>query len=800
MKVKNGENLLSKFNSGNNGLVIEKIPILKLPKNDDIIICSMFNKNNQSIDILFINKNSAVLEQNKIDNWPVEKCSNCQCELSIYNTSFIDDNKISKLYCNECCEDKGKKIKLSFSEENISQYYKLINSLESYQEKYKNDSNASCIKMMNQLISKVKYLFYLHEAFKSEEEFINYKLYLENYVESLSVYINIVNEFNMGNLHLFLKNLFVISTIKYDGSFLKGIYKYYLKNINCFNTFEISLHFLEKLFEKNEDDIFMFKEMIELKREKAKSELEREIYRANKELSSIEIDLGKNKILWLKKRIRINELKEQIIEFLRNYKHSYNYISSKKVLERKFINWILYILFKYHHKRFETIKEDDYIINSIQKELQNIIKFLNDSNDPNKDKLIDKLNKEVKNWENKKKRKNWNSKSVSSSNRREKNNKDEISLTEEEKNILNNYLSSNMDESYKRISVTKIEDLKEIKYDKIQAILEFLFFIRDKTISIIHLLNEASTLFFDFLNKNSNSTINTTEKNEIETNNIIENCYSDEKDDEKIEELTKDFKINFSCEYEEKNKELIANISIESKEKINCRSALSYIFSNQPNNNYKKEIEYLYENIVLPERAQVLVSNKYSNKQEDSYYSLIQNNIMSLYTKINSEFIDDPLYEKIINYFKDSYKKMKENKYSLTPQILDFYEKNVDNFINFKEIFIIKKKIDENIAIIELDNKTLEKMELVKEKYIMIEKELKKCLKPNMENYKEYYEEWKAKNSQFVVDNYEINDLLKDLNSLIPKNETIDITIKDKKNFYLILYLFQKNYFLKDYI
>ena len=72
MKVKNGENLLSKFNSGNNGLVIEKIPILKLPKNDDIIICSMFNKNNQSIDILFINKNSAVLEQNKIDNWPVE--------------------------------------------------------------------------------------------------------------------------------------------------------------------------------------------------------------------------------------------------------------------------------------------------------------------------------------------------------------------------------------------------------------------------------------------------------------------------------------------------------------------------------------------------------------------------------------------------------------------------------------------------------------------------------------------------------------------------------------------------------
>ena len=52
---------------------MEKIPILKLPKSDDTIICSMFNKNNQSIDNLFINKNSTVVEKNKIDNWPLEK-------------------------------------------------------------------------------------------------------------------------------------------------------------------------------------------------------------------------------------------------------------------------------------------------------------------------------------------------------------------------------------------------------------------------------------------------------------------------------------------------------------------------------------------------------------------------------------------------------------------------------------------------------------------------------------------------------------------------------------------------------
>ena len=76
----------------------------------------------------------------------------------------------------------------------------------------------------------------------------------------------------------------------------------------------------------------------------------------------------------------------------------------------------------------------------------------------------------------------------------------------------NNYLSSNIDKSYNKIPVSKIEDSKEIK--------------------------------------------------------------------------------NFSSEYNKKNKESIANISIESKEKINFNSALSYILSNIPNNNYKKEIEY----------------------------------------------------------------------------------------------------------------------------------------------------------------------------------------------------------------
>ena len=118
------------------------------------------------------------------------------------------------------------------------------NSLESYLDQYKNDSNAFCIKMMNQLISKTKYLFYLHEAFKSEDAFMNYILYSESYIKSLTLYIDIVSEFKMENLYLFLKNLFVISAVKYDEYSLKIIYKYYLKNINCFNIFGITSCFL----------------------------------------------------------------------------------------------------------------------------------------------------------------------------------------------------------------------------------------------------------------------------------------------------------------------------------------------------------------------------------------------------------------------------------------------------------------------------------------------------------------------------------------------------------------------------
>jgi len=58
---------------------------------------------------------------------------------------------------------------------------------------------------------------------------------------------------------------------------------------------------------------------------------------------------------------------------------------------------------------------------------------------------------------------------------------------------------------------------KDIHSNKLQVILEFLFFLRDKTIDIINLLNDNSILFFQFLANNAKEDIdeNNDDKNRI---------------------------------------------------------------------------------------------------------------------------------------------------------------------------------------------------------------------------------------------------------------------------------------------
>ena len=298
--------------------------------------------------------------------------------------------------------------------------------------------------------------------------------------------------------------------------------------------------------------------------------------------------------------MKIKELKDNIIEFLRNYNYSYNYISSKKVLERKFINEILYLLLKNNYNRFSLIQETDSLINSIQKELKNIKYFL-ESQKNSKDTTIEELRKKILNeigfWEGKKSNKNIWKRSKSSSNI---NNDKILSLTNEEKDLLKKYLSSISEDSFTSIIASKDNNSNEIKAEKIKVILEFLFFIRDKTIDIIHLLNKSASLFFEFLKPGLNGEQVTQSEQKIES---FEANSNDEEDNanEDIEELQKEFNSNIEINTS-KNEEIFNKLSVSSINDINCLSALEFIFNFKSSTDYFNELKYLFENIVLPER------------------------------------------------------------------------------------------------------------------------------------------------------------------------------------------------------
>ena len=167
-------------------------------------------------------------------------------------------------------------------------------------------------------------------------------------------------------------------------------------------------------------------------------------------------------------------------------------------------------------------------------------------------------------------------------------------LTDKEKELLKDYLISDFEGSCSIIFASEINNTDRITSKKLQVILEFLFFIRDKKSAIINSLNEASSLFFDFLNQYSFK--KSLDKNEIkeETKNEISDDeekdeYSDEDDDDfsfDMEKLKKEFNNKFSKNYKKDNQKLFNNLIIE----IVCFSALDYIFSNNPYNNYEKEI------------------------------------------------------------------------------------------------------------------------------------------------------------------------------------------------------------------
>ena len=215
------------------------------------------------------------------------------------------------------------------------------------------------------------------------------------------------------------------------------------------------------MFKANQNLSTILFETVELKIDQKKKILIQDFNEINYDYFSLKNEINERKINWLRKKIRINELKENIIDFLRNYNYSYNYISSKKVLERKFINEILYLLFKYNYDRFQMVGESVSIMNSIQKELKNVLKFLDnkENNKVSQNSIITDLKKDIQNeinfWEGKKEKKDiWKRSSNTPIKRYKK-----IVLSNEARAILDEYISSLSEDSFTSILVSKNNDI-----------------------------------------------------------------------------------------------------------------------------------------------------------------------------------------------------------------------------------------------------------------------------------------------------------------------------------------------------
>ena len=117
--------------------------------------------------------------------------------------------------------------------------------------------------------------------------------------------------------------------------------------------------------------------------------------------------------------------------------------------------------------------------------------------------------------------------------------------------------------------------VKKVTYDKLQVILEFLFFVRNKIIITIHLLDETASLFFEFLNKNSPQK-GTAQKEIIEEKNDINNDFFNDNDSDddiefNMEEIKMELNYDNSKTNLEKNEKVFKSISIKPNEQIKCK-------------------------------------------------------------------------------------------------------------------------------------------------------------------------------------------------------------------------------------
>jgi len=240
-------------------------------------------------------------------------------------------------------------------------------------------------------------------------------------------------------------------------------------------------------------------------------------------------------------------------------------------------------------------------------------------------------------------------------------------------------------------------------------------------VDIIHLLNETVMQSFEFLNhcckqkEKQNKFIEIkNEEDEYSDCDNAEDEFIDIDKDDYIEELKYDFSTSFSEEYEKKSKEIFTSQKIKTKNSINLISAIKYIFSSKVDNDFSNEINYLFENDVLPKRNKRLeLSMIEKESNEKDYWKVFQERIEKLYNEVNNKFKNDPLYTQIMKYFNELAQAKKTDKLKVVPEKIQFYEEYVDNFPYFKQVFIMGREVKEYLKILDLENNSLEKLQLI---------------------------------------------------------------------------------------
>ena len=219
-----------KLNSGKNGFIKHKIPIIEIPKNADIFNCFLFNEEIKSIELYFINNDSTILGKYKIGNFPLEKCKNCRNDLTIDDLYFLIKDANIELYCSNCGKENNSITKFHFPATSSPRNNKIINSLNSFLEKNKSPLTQEYTKIMEGIIDFTNIIILLIDQFQSNKVFQSYILFYQSYIDNLALYLETINNLKMDNLYLFIKNFLVASTDKIDQQFLYGFFNFYFEN------------------------------------------------------------------------------------------------------------------------------------------------------------------------------------------------------------------------------------------------------------------------------------------------------------------------------------------------------------------------------------------------------------------------------------------------------------------------------------------------------------------------------------------------------------------------------------------